>query len=264
MKDAVIGIIGGTGGMGRWFARVLRKDGYKVHVCGRRTRVGIHDLVALCNVIVVSVPIAATAKVIRQVGPLMSADSLLMDLTSLKREPVELMLACSRAEIIGCHPLFGPQLLDVRGQKVVLCPARGNKWLPWLKAILERKGLIVIEKAPEEHDQIMAIVQVLNHLNTISLGLALAGAGIELAEINKLSTPIFKAKVDIIGKVFTENPGLYADIIAQNPATLNILDLYEKTLADIRALVQSGDGEKLKKAMEQAANKLKIKGDGSI
>ncbi|PKN71625.1 MAG: prephenate dehydrogenase/arogenate dehydrogenase family protein [Deltaproteobacteria bacterium HGW-Deltaproteobacteria-12] len=256
MKDAVIGIIGGTGGMGRWFARLLRKEGYKVHVCGRKTRLKISDLAGSCNVIVVAVPIAATAEVIRQVGPLMSADSLLMDLTSLKKEPVELMLSCSRAEIIGCHPLFGPQLSDVRGQNVVLCPARGDKWLSWLKVILERKGLIVIEKAPEEHDEMMAIVQVLNHLNTISFGLALAAAGIDLTEINKLSTPIFQTKMEIVKKVFTENPGLYTDIIAQNPAAMNMLDLYEKALADIRALVNSGDGTQLKEAMEQAAKKL--------
>jgi prephenate dehydrogenase len=256
MKEAVVGIIGGTGGMGRWFARMLSKDGYKVHVCGRRTRLGLHDLVALCNVIVVSVPIAATAEVIRKVGPMMSADSLLMDLTSLKKEPVDLMLSCSRAEIIGCHPLFGPQLKDIRGQNVVLCPARGDKWLPWLKVILEKKGLIVIEKTPAEHDEMMAIVQVLNHLNTVSLGLALATAGIELAEINKLSTPIFQIKMEIVKKVFTENPGLYTDIIAQNPATMNMLDLYGKTLADISALVQSGDGAQLKQAMEQAAKNL--------
>ena len=89
MKEAVIGIIGGTGGMGRWFAGLLREEGYKVHVCGRNSPLGIDDLAGLCNVIVVAVPIAATAEVIKQIGQLMFAGSLLMDLTSLKKEPVE-------------------------------------------------------------------------------------------------------------------------------------------------------------------------------
>ena len=56
-----------------------------------------------------------------------------MDLTSLKKEPVKLMLTNSQAEVIGCHPLFGPQLKDASGQNVILCPARGKKWLGWLK-----------------------------------------------------------------------------------------------------------------------------------
>ena len=256
MKDISVGIIGGTNGMGRWFADLLQKEGYTVHVCGRKTALSIDDLVKLCNVIVVSVPIAATADIIKQVGPLMKDDSLLMDLTSLKKEPVELMLAHSRAEVIGCHPLFGPALVDVKGQNVVLCPVRGKNWHNWLTNLLEKSGLVVTEKTPEEHDEMMAIVQVLNHLNTIALGLVLAETGIELAEIKKYSTPIFQTKVEIIKKVFTESPELYADIIARNPDTEKMLSLYEKALADIRALWKSGDGTQLKEAIEKAAKKL--------
>jgi prephenate dehydrogenase len=256
MKDAVIGIIGGTGGMGRWFAALLQKEGYTVHVWGRKSDTSINDLVDLCNVIVISVPISVTAETIKQVGPMLSHDKLLMDLTSLKKNPVELMLAQTSADVVGCHPLFGPLLTDVRGQNVVLCPARGRKWFVWLKEILDKNGLIVMEKTPEEHDEMMAIVQVLNHLNTITLGLVLAETGIDFAEINKFSTPIFQKKVEIIKKVFTENPGLYTDIITQNPATQKMIDLYEKTLANVHALVKSGDPTQLKEVIEKAAKKL--------
>ncbi|MEN6621901.1 MAG: prephenate dehydrogenase/arogenate dehydrogenase family protein [Smithella sp.] len=256
MKESVIvGIIGGTGGMGRWFADLLQKEGFVVHVWGRKSTMSINDLVDLCNVIVVSVPISVTAEMIRQVGPLLTPDKLLMDLTSLKKEPVELMLDYSPAEIVGCHPLFGPNLADIRGQNVVLCHGRGYKWFGWLKEILDKNGLIVMEKEPEEHDKMMAIVQVLNHLNTISLGLVLSETGIPLSEIGKFSTPIFQTKMEIIRKVFTENPGLYTDIIAQNPATINILDVYEKTLVKVRELVEP-DGKRLKEVMELAAKKL--------
>lgn len=256
MKDAVIGIIGGTGGMGQWFAGLLQKEGYAVHVWGRKSAMSINELVRLCNIVVISVPISATAEMIRQVGPLLGENKLLMDLTSLKKEPVELMLSLSRADVIGCHPLFGPQLEDVRGQNIVLCRGRGDKWFSWLKNILDKNGLHVLEQTPEEHDEMMAIVQVLNHLNTISLGLALVGTRVALPEIEKYSTPIFSTKVEIIKKVFTENPGLYTDIITQNPATGKMLDLYEKALADIRSLIKSGEGTHLKEAMEQAAEKI--------
>jgi prephenate dehydrogenase len=256
MKDAVIGIVGGTGGMGSWFAGLLQKDGYTVHVWGRKSVMNINDLVKLCDVLVISVPISATASMIQKVGPLLNENKLLMDLTSLKKEPVKLMLASTSAEVIGCHPLFGPLLADIAGKNVVLCPARGHKWLTWLRVLMQKSGLVVIEKSPEEHDKMMVIVQALNHLNTVTLGLVLADTGIEIAEIHKFATPIFQTKMEIIKKVFTENPGLYTDIIAQNPLTMNMLDLYEKTLADIRALVQSGDGTQLKEAIEKAAKKL--------
>ena len=256
MKKIKVGIIGGTNGMGRWFAGLLIKEGCTVHVCGRKTALGINDLARLCNVIVVAVPISATADIIKQVGPLLSKEVLLMDLTSLKKEPVKLMLANSKAEVIGCHPLFGPQLKDVSGQNVVLCPARGKKWLSWLKGVFKKNKLAVLESTPEKHDKMMAIVQALNHFNTITLGVALARTNIPLTEINKFSTPIFRTKLDIIKKVFTESPELYVDIITRNPETEKMLDIYEKELKDIRKKIKSGDRAKSKEAIEKTANKL--------
>jgi prephenate dehydrogenase len=227
-----------------------------VHVCGRKTPVGMDEMAKICHVIVVAVPISATTEVIKYIGPLLTPDKLLMDLTSLKKEPVKLMLKSSPAEVIGCHPLFGPNPNELAGQNVILCPARGTKWLSWIKGVLEKNKLVVSETTPDKHDKMMAIVQVLNHLNTISLGMALTAKDISLAELDKFSTPILRTKLDIIKKVFTENPGLYADIITQNPDTRKILDIYENALADIRKIIKSGSAEKLKEALERAAKKL--------
>lgn len=254
-ESVIIGIIGGTGGMGRWFADLLEKEGFVVHVWGRKSTMSIKYLVDLCNVIVISVPISVTTEMIKKVGPLLTSDKLLMDLTSLKKNPVEIMLAHSSAEVVGCHPLFGPHLKDIKGQNIILCHGRGDNWFAWLKEIFDKNGLIVTEKKPEEHDEMMAVVQVLNHLNTIFLGLVLSETEIPLSEISKFSTPIFQTKMDIIKKVFTENPGLYTDIISKNPATAHILDCYEKTLGEVRKVLEP-DGTKLKEVIEQAAKKL--------
>ena len=256
MKQITVGIIGGNGGMGRWFADLLQKEGYPVHVWGRKSAMAVNELTALCNVIVIAVPISATAEMIKKVGPLVPEGSLLMDLTSLKKEPVELMMSNSSADVIGCHPLFGPGVEDASGENVILCPARGKSWLSWLRNILEKNGLVITEETPEKHDEMMAIVQVLNHLNTISLGIALTGTGVSLEEISKYTTPIFQTKLGIIKKVFTESPGLYADIIANNPDTDKILNLYEKSFADIRKILKSGNAAKLKDALAQAGKKL--------
>jgi prephenate dehydrogenase len=256
MKKISVGIIGGTGGMGRWFADLLQKEGYPVLISSRKTAMSIADIAKRCQVVVVSVPISATARIIKQVGPMLTEDQLLMDLTSLKKEPVDLMLACSKADVIGCHPLFGPALADASGQNVVLCPARGNHWLPWLNNIWKKNGLVVLERTPEEHDALMAIVQALNHLNTISLGLAIAETGIELTEINKFSTPIFQTKIGIVKKIFTESPELYADIITGNPDTEKMLDIYEKALVTLRQAVKEGKGSDLKSVIANTAKKL--------
>lgn len=256
MKKIKVGIIGGTNGMGRWFAGLLKKESCTVHVSGRKTKLQIRDLARLCNVVVVAVPISATAEIIKQVGPILTQDQLLMDLTSLKKEPVNLMLTNSEAEVIGCHPLFGPQLKDITGQNVILCPVRGKKWLPWLKGIFKKNKMTVQEATPEKHDKMMAVVQALNHFNTITLGLALARTNITLAEINKLSTQIFRTKLELIRKVFVESPDMYIDIIMGNPETGKMLDIYEKALKDIRAKIKSGKRANSKDALGKAAEKL--------
>jgi prephenate dehydrogenase len=256
MKDISVGIIGGTGGMGRWFADLLEKEGHTVHVSGRKTKLSSDDLARICNVVVVSVPISATAEVIKQVGPLLNKDKLFMDLTSLKREPVELMLANTWAEVIGCHPLFGPAIKESEGQNVVLCPGRGTNWYPWLKGLFNKNGFNVLERTAAEHDEMMSIVQVLNHLNTISLGLALMETGQPLDELGKFSTPIFRAKLDIVKKLFTEGPGLYADIITGNHETEKILDIYEHVIREIRSAIKLDGSTDLKDKMEKAAKKL--------
>lgn len=257
MKNVIVGIIGGTGGMGRWCADLFREEGCEVYITGRHSALRLEDLASLCNVIVVSVPISVTAEVISQIGPLLSEEKLLMDLTSLKTEPVRLMLEHTRAEVVGCHPLFGPMLTECKGQNIVLCPARGINWCAWLKTILERNDFTVLETSPEKHDKMMAVVQALNHLNTIALGMTLADEGTPIAEFNQYSTPIFRKKMEIVKKVFAERPELYADIIAGNQDTFRILDIYKKTLEKVFSLLKKENGaDELRKAMEETAKKI--------
>ena len=256
MKKISVGIIGGTNGMGCWLHDLLVGEGFTVYVTGRKTAMTAKDAANVCDVIVVSVPIAATSGVIAQVGPLLKKSQLLMDLTSLKKEPVALMLEHSQAEVVGCHPLFGPFISSAAGHNIVLSRGRGDVWYDWIKNIFAKIGYTILERTPAEHDRMMSVVQALNHLNTIALGLAIAETGIPLAELNQFSTPIFKTKMDIVKKVFTESPELFADIIARNPDRDDVLETYEQVVRDIRAKLKAGDGAELKIAMETTAKKL--------
>jgi len=228
--------------MGSWFARFLEAEGYGVRVFGRNMETAdVTEMARACQVVVVSVPIGVTCEVIEKVGPHMPKNSLLMDLTSLKCEPVKAMLESSVSEVIGCHPLFGPQIDSMAGQRVVLCPARVKKWLPWLKDILERNGVLVVEATPEKHDRMMAIVQGLNHFNTIMMGLVLSRTGVDISELMKFTTPVFKTKIEIIEKVFCQNPGLYTEIIAMNPDVRQLIEMYEKSVAELKNLIEQGN-----------------------
>jgi len=250
MGQFEIGIIGGTGGIGKWFAPFFRGKGYPVHVVGRREGMPLPELAKRCRVVIVSVPIAATLEVIRLAGPHLPEDSLLMDFTSLKEKQVRAMLESTAAEVIGCHPLFGPDCPSLDGQNVVLCPGRGKRWLGWLERLFARGGARVTVTTPAEHDRMMSLVQGLTHLETILMGLALRESGVAPSTLDAFSTPNFRTKRAIVEKVFSA-PELYAGLLAGNPRVAAILGRYERTLSRVKKLVLSGDAAGLAALMKR-------------
>jgi prephenate dehydrogenase len=250
MNNVEVGIIGGTGGIGQWFARFFKEQGLTVHVSGRTAGLPAAEMARRCDIVIVGVPISVTCDVIRLVGPLMKRESLLMDLTSLKAEPVKAMLESSTSDVIGLHPLFGPDVSSLDGQNIVLCPARGTTWLPQVKELFLSRGARLVEASPERHDELMAFVQGLTHLNTITMGLALRDAGIPQAELEKFSTPIFRTRLACIEKIFLKNPRLYSEVIASNPHTKKITALYGDALRRLEETVRKGKAEELKRLIE--------------
>ena len=104
---------------------------------------------------------------------------------------------------------------------------------------------------PERHDELMAMVQALNHLNSIAMGMVLKEWGIELAALETVATPMFSQKLAIIKELFTNNPGLYAEIITRNPASERVIELYQRTLDDLAALVTEQDARAFTQLMKQ-------------
>ncbi len=237
MKDIEIGIIGGNGAMGKWFSTFFRDNGYTVHIADKEAGMPVPELTKRCNVILVSVPIGITCDVIKDVGPFIQGNALLMDVTSLKAEPVRAMLQFSQSEVIGLHPLFGPDVPTIKGQNIVICHGRGERWLSWLKEILGKNGARIAETTPEKHDEMMSLIQGLNHVNTIMMGLILRDANISPENLDLYSTPAFRSKMDLIEKVFDQNPALYTEIIALNPYIGSILEIYEKRLSLLKNLI---------------------------
>ena len=241
MAGFEIGIIGGTGGIGAWFAPFFAGKGYTVHVSGREKGMRLPELAAHCRVVIVAVPIAETTRVIRQVGPLLAEGSLLMDFTSLKEGPVREMLVATAEEVIGTHPLFGPDVPSLAGQNICLCPARGNRWLPWLEDLFTKGGARVTVATPEEHDRMMALIQVLPHLGTVLMGLTLRETGVDPETLEAFSTPVFRARQAIAEKVFGPRPGLYAALLADNPNMPALLQTFERNFAKLKDLLLKKD-----------------------
>jgi prephenate dehydrogenase len=243
-KGISIGIIGGTGSMGRWFRDFFSDAGYMVLVSGRKTEITYTDIIKECDVVILSVPLDAVTAISGQIGPLLRKDQLLMDLCSLKEAAVKNMLDNTEADVIGTHPLFGPFTDSIKGQNVILCPGRGERRLKWLEDEYTSKGAVVSLMDPSSHDRHMAIVQGLTHFLAICMGRTLQKMNMSHNIALSCSTPVFKINYDLIGRLFAQDLGLYQSLISKNIHFSDVLDLFLSIVDEGRDSLLSGQDEK--------------------
>lgn len=241
MEPRTIAIIGGKGGMGQSLHRLFGDLGHAVMISDVDTSLTPVDAAKLADVVVVSVPIRETERVIRQVGPHVRRESLLMDVTSIKTFPIEAMLESTEASVVGTHPMFGPGVHGYTGQRIVVCEGRGDAWLGWVEETFRARGLVVTRATPEKHDRAMAVVQVLNHFQTQVMGLALARAGVKLEDSLEFTSPAYLLEAYVVGRHFAQSPGLYGPIEMLNPRTAEITAIFRESAAEVGELLTSGD-----------------------
>ncbi len=240
-EPRTIAIVGGHGRIGGLLAALFADLGHRVLLSDLDTDLRPADAAATADVTVVSVPIAVTEEVIRAVGPHVREDALLMDVTSVKEAPVAAMLAATRGSVVGTHPMFGPSVHTLQGQRVVLCRARGDAWADWVAANLAARGLVVTETTPEQHDRAMSVVQVLTHFQTQALGLTLARLGMPLEETLRFTSPAYLLELYVAARHFAQSPALYGPIEMRNPRTPEVTAAFEAAAAELAAVLTSAD-----------------------
>ncbi len=241
VEAQTIAIIGGEGGMGRSLNTLFSDLGHEVLSADLETDLRPKDAAAVADVVIISVPIRDTRTVIEELGPLVRREALLMDVTSIKTDPMEAMLASTEASVVGTHPMFGPGVNTYQGQRVVICPGRGDEWLDWVRQMLTARGLVITETTPEEHDSMMAIVQVLHHFKTQVLGLALSRTGVALEETLRFTSPAYLLEAYVAGRHFAQAPELYGPIEMLNPDSGKVIELFQKAAADLAEILAEQD-----------------------
>lgn len=247
-----VALIGGRGLMGRWFKRFFESQGLTVLVADKDTPKSPQEVARLADVVMLSVPIPQVALVAQQVGPHLKPQAALMDLTSIKAEPVAAMMAHFPGEVVGTHPLFGPGTKSIKGHTVVLTPGRGERWLNWLKDLLLKAGAQVKITTPEEHDRLMALVQGLAHFVLIALGATFRHVGADLHELEDFATPTFRTILDLTRHHLSQDAILYACIQLQNQANLTVLSSFEEVVQRLVHLIHHQDAVGLIRLLEEA------------
>ncbi|MEH2163825.1 MAG: bifunctional chorismate mutase/prephenate dehydrogenase [Nostoc sp.] len=243
-------IIGGHGRMGRLFKEQLSLVGHNVSVLEHDDWEYADKLLSQAELVLVSVPIEYTVDVIKRAAKYLAPTTALSDITSIKTQPTQAMLEHHCGPVMGLHPMFGPNIKSFLGQKVVVCPGRNDDSFQWLLDFLESKGGELIVCTPEEHDQMMVVIQATQHFCRFSLGVFLAQAKVEIEQSLTMSTPNYRQEIDIVKRLFSQNPNLCVDIMLATEERCNAISFLANTYSRLARLVARKDREALIKEFE--------------
>ncbi|MGP8337337.1 MAG: prephenate dehydrogenase [Methanosarcinaceae archaeon] len=262
-------VIGGTGEMGQWFTRFSKEHGYEVVVWGSSHRIDVAEhmgvefasdlgsAIVKSDIVVVSVPIDITEKVIAETAPKMKDGSLLMDLTSLKARPIEAMkkYAPPGVEILGTHPMFGPSVPGLQGQIVIMTPVAGrcDRWFSIIRALFEENGAHIEVIGAKEHDRFVSVIQGLTHFAYITIGTTFKRLDFDVNESRRFMSPVYEIMVDFVGRILGQNPYLYALIQMENQEVLKVHEAFKEECMSISDMVKHRDVEGFTRKMKIAA-----------
>ncbi len=188
---------------------------------------------ANADMLVLAVPVQRMEPLLRQLAPLLAQrNPLVLDVASVKLKPIALMrdLLPPETEIIGTHPLFGPQSgkHGIEGLPIAYCPFRaGEERIACVRSFLSQTlKLRVLDVSPEEHDRQMAYVQGLTHL------ISRAAAALDLPKTD-LATLAYRRFAEMSESLAGDSWELFETIENQNPFAETVREEFLRNLEEL-------------------------------
>lgn len=226
-----IALIGSMGRMGAMLCERLAAAGLCVRGVDREADApladtALHTACAGATVVLLCVPAATFATVLRAVVPHMAAGVVLADITSVKVRPLEQMEAAWAGPVVGTHPLFGP--LPGQDMPVALTPGAHatQAHIALMTDIFTRIGCRVFVTTAPQHDRAMAAIQGLNFISSLAYFATLAGQ----EELLPFLTPSFMRRKDAAQKQLTEDAALFEGLFEANPYSQELVRQYRSYL----------------------------------
>ncbi len=246
-------VIGGRGKLGKVFVQLFSHSGYQTEIVESEDWKDSDCKFKDACLVLVSVPINVTHKVIQYL-PQLPQDCVLADVTSIKEKPLQAMLNQHQGAVVGLHPMFGPDVNHINKQTIVVCHGRQQSGYTWLLQQFAVWGARLHEVSAEQHDQSMAFVQVLRHFSTVVYGAHLASENIDLDNIMAMSSPIYRLELAMVGRLFAQEPDLYTEIIFANPQNLEMMRRFKLQFESLLFLLASDNKTEFKKVFKKTSD----------
>jgi len=266
-----VAIIGAGGKMGIWFAKFFSREGIEVFASDkvkkrlsglkREARVKLvknnKEAVRLADFILISVLLKDFENVILEIAPHLKKEQIVMDISSLKEKPVQIMHRFLKKNLIlGTHPLFGPSAKDKK-QNFILTPTneREKIFAEKFKNWLEKRGFIITIMSPQKHDELMTVVLGIPHFIGLTAGSTLANFNVR--KLKKFVSPSFKKLLDLIQSVAFSSPEFYSELHFNLPKINEIENLFAQEVKLWREIIKNKKGKKFTEKMLKIRNAFK-------
>jgi len=189
--------------------------------------------VAACDAVVLAVPISAYAATLDRLAPLLGAETVVVDVATVKQHTMGLLQALRPARpFLAMHPMFGPESYakrsdTVSGLRIVITGhSLGPARYAALRAMLDAVGFSVVEKTAETHDRELAETLFLTHY----IGQIVARGGFERTEIDTVSFGFLMDAVDSV----RHDGRLFEEVYRFNPFCRDVIERFDASEGEVR------------------------------
>lgn len=212
MQTPTIAIIWWTGNFWIFWKNYFESKWLNVIISSRRTELKPIEAVKIADIIIISVSIRHTKKVIQELLPHIPDNRLILDFTGIKQIATDEMIKYTRWEVVGTHPMFGPKVSNLAKQNIAYDPINpGEKW-DFIYSLWKEDWANLINMSSQKHDELIALVQPMTHFINFVFGHILKKRSIHPEELFKISTPISRMQAYIFSRFLSQSAWLYADM----------------------------------------------------
>lgn len=214
------------------------------------------------DIVVIGTPTLVAADMLKQVLAIAAKETVITDVASVKGNLLAIAQSASGgnepANLVLGHPIAGSEQSGITAAKadlfvdhrVILTPTQqtDESAVTLIQSMWESVGAQVQEMSVAEHDRILASTSHLPHVLAYALVDALAA--------DKSSEDIFNFAAGgfrDFTRIASSDPTMWQEIsLANRQAILNSIDAFTANLAELRAAIDSEDGDAILATFERA------------
>ncbi|EEB09447.2 prephenate dehydrogenase Tyr1 [Schizosaccharomyces japonicus yFS275] len=270
MKETfTIGIIG-LGDMGRLYANVISKAGWKVNACDTPdkteelkkefapTSICIMDdgfaVSRASDYIIYSVEAEKIDAVVGKYGPATKMGAIVGGQTSCKTPEIAAFekYLPEDVQIISCHSLHGPAVNPKSQPLIIIRHRASDEAFAVVNYMFQCFGSSLAYLSAGEHDRITADTQAVTHAAFLTMGAAWHSNQQYPWEINRWCGGIENIKMNLSLRIYSSKWHVYAGLAILNPYARKQIKQYAASVTDLYKLAVTGRNEEFERRVRAA------------